>query len=90
MAFSFPIRGGLGAEELILLFISSIAFERAGLGGLWLGMLSSSFCFLYGDSFNYDMSRHMTCDFSSMNCEASSNIISTQKHMIRCNGTCVT
>ena len=79
MAFSFPMRGGFGAEEFILLFISSIAFERAGLGGLWFGISSSSFCCLYGDSFSYDMSRHITCDFSSINYEASSNIISTQK-----------
>ena len=90
VALSFPMRGGFGAVELILLFISSMAFVRAGFGGLWLGALSASCGCLLGESLSCDMSRHMTCDFSSRNYDASSRIISTQKHMIRSEGASVT
>ena len=76
VAASLPIRGGLGGALVILVFISSIARDSFGLIGLCSGAISSSLGSLGGDSFNWDISRHMTLELSSRNCEGSSKMIS--------------
>ena len=73
---SLPISGGLGGALFILVFISSIARDSFGLMGLWSGAISFTLRSLAGDSFIWDISRHMTLELSSRNYEGSSNIIS--------------